>query len=95
MALFKKIAASGIITSSPARIKGFLWGLDGINDITSATIYDGTTNAGREVVPTNGFEADYKGLNGAVNLDIDCPAGIYAEFTCVGAAELIVYFEPL
>lgn len=92
--MFKKIASSDVITSGPAILTGFLWGLDGTNDITSATIYDGTSNAGRECVPTNGFEADYKGLNGAVGLRIDCPNGIYAEFTCAGAAELIVYWEP-
>ena len=93
--MFKKITSSGAITSGAARITGFLWGLDGTNDITAATIYDGTDNTGRECVPTNGFEADYKGLNGAVGLDIDCPNGIYAEFTCGGAAELIVYWKPM
>ena len=64
--MFKKISSSGQITPGAARLTGFLWGLDGTNDITSATIYDGTDNTGRECVPTNGFEADYKGLNGAV-----------------------------
>ena len=93
--MFKKIAASGQITPGPARLTGFLWGLDGTNDITSATIYDGTDNTGRECVPTNGFEADYKGLNGATGLSIDCQNGIYAEFTCAGAAELVVYWEAL
>jgi hypothetical protein len=93
--MFKMIAASGVITPGPARLTGFLWGLDGTQDVTLATIFDGSDNTGRECVPTNGFEADYKGLNGATGLSIDCPAGIYAEFTCGGAAELIVYWEAL
>lgn len=93
MDLSKKLSASGIVTSKPAELTGFLLGTDGVNDISDLTIFNGTSNSGDEVIPTSDYEADYKGLNGVVGIRRDCADGIYCEFTCGGAAEVTVFFR--
>ena len=94
MGLAKKLSASGIAYNGACDFYGWEVGTDGVNDITDLTIYDGTTNAGKEIVATSDYEADYKGLNGQMGppCGVDCPNGIYVEFTCAGAAEVVVYF---
>lgn len=89
---YKKLTASGIVTSKPAAFKGYLVGTDTSNDVTSFSMFNGTTNAGAEIIPTHSIDASVLGMNGVTGLNIDCPNGIYAEFTTAGAAEVIVYF---
>ena len=90
---FKTLTSSGIIANGSAIMKGYLMGTDGTNDVSAFTIYDGTDNTGRKIVPTHGIVAANQGLNGATGLNFDCPSGIYAEFTTSGTAELIVYYR--
>jgi len=88
----KKITSSGTITTGSAIMYGYLMGTDSTNDVSAFAIYDGTDNTGVEIVPTHGITAANKGMNGATGLEIDCPNGIYAEFTTSGAAELVVFY---
>lgn len=88
-----KLAASGIAHTGPCKFKGFLLGCDGTNDITDLTIYDGLDALGTEIVPTSDYEADYKGLSGVTGITRKCDIGIYCEFTCAGAAEVIIYLD--
>lgn len=90
----KKIAASGILYNGPCDFGGFLLGMDGTNDVTDVTIHSGTDATGDEIVPTNPYEADYKGLNGVAEWLVYCPNGVYAAFTCPGSAELVARINP-
>lgn len=72
--------------------QGFLLGTDGTNDPT-ITIYDNTTNSGRELVPTTTYDASALGLNGAmIPCELEANKGVYAEITCAGACEVVVIF---
>lgn len=95
MNLSKKLSASGLCYTGPCELNGILIGTDGINDITDLTVYDNTAASGDEKIPTSDYEADYKGLNGAVGLHMGCGIGLYLEFTCAGTAEVTVFFRPL
>lgn len=88
-----KLSASGIAYSGPCEFLGFILGMDGTNDVTGLTIYNGTDATGQEIVATNPYEADYKGLNGMIGVKRDCPDGIYVEFATAGAAEVVVYYR--
>lgn len=88
-----KLTASGIAYTGPCEFRGFLLGMDGTNDVTGLAIYDGIDATGQEIIPSNPYEADYKGLNGVVGLRRDCPNGLYVEFTTAGAAEVVVYYR--
>jgi hypothetical protein len=69
--------------------------MDGTNDVTDLTLYSGLSALGDEVLPTTGFEADYKGYNGVTGLNRLCRTGIYLDFACVGAAEVVVHYTPI
>ena len=85
-----KLSASGIVTSQPALMLGVQIGMDGTNDLT-LTIYNGVSNAGTEILPTNQYDASALGLNGVVmSYGKFCPDGIYVEITCSGTAEVVV-----
>lgn len=94
MAMSKKLSASGIAYTGSCKFHGFVLGCDGVNDITDLTIYDGLDATGDEIVPTSDYEADYKGLNGVVGLNVACSNGIYCEFTCAGTAEVSLFVTP-
>lgn len=93
MDLSRRLEASGIITTGPGELTGFLLGMDGVNDVTDLAIYNGQDNGGEEVIPTCDYEADYRGLNGVVGIRRDCADGMYLEFTCAGAAEVVVFYR--
>jgi len=85
-----KLTSSGIVTSHNCVLVGVQIGMDATNDLT-LTIYNGTSNAGSEVLPTNQYDASALGLNGVVmSYGKHCPNGIYVEITCAGAAEVVV-----
>jgi len=92
----KKLTASGIVTSKPCGLANILTGKDGTNDITAFSLFHGTDNTGSEVMPTVWkLGADQEGFEGLWSLGedkIDCNGGLYAEFTCAGAAEIFFYF---
>jgi hypothetical protein len=70
---------------------------DAVNDPT-ITIYDNTSAAGTELVPTTLYEADYKGLNG-----FTCGYGKYfsnglhivISFGGAGTCEVVVDYTKL
>lgn len=92
----KILTESGIVTSNPCGLANIMVGKDGSNDITSFSLYHGTDNTGREIFPTVWtLDSDQVGFDGMWSLGsdkIDCNSGIYAEFTCAGAAEIGFYF---
>jgi hypothetical protein len=88
----KTIDSPGIVTSNPAVCTGVLIGMDGVNDITDLTAYANNAASGPEVLPTNPYEADYKGLNGALNMRVICNDGIYVDWTSAGSVEVTVHF---
>ena len=91
----QKMAASGIVYTGICEFLGLLIGMDGVNDVTDLTVYDGLDATGTEITPTCGFEADYKGLNGAIGISRLCRTGLYLDFACAGAAEVTVFFRPI
>lgn len=94
MARAIRLAGSGIAFTGSCKFHGFLLGCDGVNDITDLTVYDGVSAAGREIVPTSDYEADYMGLNGVTGRNIECSDGVYVEFTCAGTAEVVLDVTP-
>jgi len=92
----KKLTSSGIVTSKPCGLATILVGKDGSNDVTAFSLYEGTDNTGKEVMPTIWkLSASQEGFEGLWSLGedkVDCNAGLYAEFTCSGAVEIFFYF---
>lgn len=93
MDLSRRLDASGVITTRPCELTGFLLGMDGTNDVNDLAIYNGHDNGGEEIIPTCDYEADYKGLNGVTGIRRDCADGMYLEFTCAGTAEVVVFYR--
>ena len=89
----KKILTTQIVVNRPCRLMGFLIGTDGTNDPT-ITVYDGTTNSGDEIVPTNTYDASILGLNGFMldGMGIGAYDGLYCEITCSGVVEVVIYY---
>ena len=73
---------------------GILVGTDGTNDPT-ISVYDNTSAAGTELVPTCEFDASAKGYNGVMlNQGVDCSNGIHVAITlAAGNVEIIVYYD--
>ena len=90
-----KISASAAVYTGACELRGFLVGTDGVNDPV-ITIYNGTSNAGGEIVPTSTYDASQLGLNGATGLQpgVHCDTGIYVEITCAGTCEVVAYYAP-
>ena len=75
-----KLTSSGIARTGSCLLKGLLIGTDGTNDPT-VTLFDNTSAAGTEIIPTVTYDASVLGLNG-VSLPpggIHCTNGIYCE----------------
>jgi len=70
-------------------------GTDGLNNPT-VTIYDNTSAAGNEVVPTAEYDASVLGMNGGLGVQVLCVNGLYVEisFAGAGATEVVVYWAP-
>jgi hypothetical protein len=89
------ISSSAIITSDRAVFMGMQLGTDGANDPV-ITIYDGTDNAGNEIVPTATYDASVLGLNGLLGpYDKRAYNGIYVEITTGGTVEVTVDYRPI
>jgi hypothetical protein len=88
-----KKTASGIIVTGPCVFRGFLLGMDGVNDPV-ITIFNNTEASGEEAVPTATYDASALGINGVVGLMQYCDKGLYVEITCVGAVEVVPQFSP-
>ena len=89
------VTSSTAITSSSAVLMGMLIGTDGAND-PEITIYDGTDNAGSEIVPTTTYDASVLGLNGYVSsYDKRAYNGIYVEITCAGSVEVTLDYREV
>ena len=87
------VSSSQIITSNSATLAGMQLGTDGVNDPT-VTIYDGTTNAGNEIVPTTTYDASALGLSGFVGAyDKKAYNGIYVEISGAGSVEVTVDYR--
>lgn len=91
----KKLDSSGIVTRGPCVLTAFFVGMDGVNNITGFAIYNGIDNTGKEIVPSVPFRANAMGYNGATGIKIDCPDGIYVEWTTAGTAEIVIHFYPI
>jgi len=84
----------GVVHEGPVLFFGFLIGSDAVNDPT-ITLYDNVKASGKELVPTNQYDASVLGLNGAMpGAGVLCASGIYADISCAGACEITVYFTP-
>lgn len=90
-----KITSSTAVYTGACEFRGFLLGTDGVNDPV-ITIYNGTSNAGGEIVPTSTYDASQLGLNGVTGLQpgVHCDTGIYIEITCEGTVEVVPYYTP-
>lgn len=90
-----KKTESAIVYTGACVFRGILLGTDGANDPT-ITVYDGTSNAGTEILPTCTYDASALGLNGVtgINPGIYCSTGLYVEITCAGTVEVIVNYTP-
>lgn len=88
-----KITESGIVFTGACVFRGFLLGTDGVNDPV-ITVYNGTSNAGAEIIPTCTYDASQLGLNGVtgINPGIYCSTGIYIEITCAGVVEVVPFW---
>jgi hypothetical protein len=86
-------SVSGLIYTGPCVFLGYLVGTDGANDPT-VTIYNNTSAAGNEVVPTCAYDASQLGVSGATGLKVLCEKGIYVEIACAGATEVVVFWAP-
>jgi len=88
-----KIISSTTVFTGACSFRGFLIGTDGVNDPV-ITIYDGTSNAGAEIVPTATYDASQLGLNGVTGLNpgVKCNTGLYIEITCDGTVEVVPYW---
>lgn len=93
---FDVVTTSATVHTGNCVFGGFLVGGDSINNPT-ITIYDNTSAAGDEVVPTATYDAEAEGLNGFSPVKpIRCRKGIYVERTlAAGAAEITVYYKGL
>lgn len=84
------ISASAAVYTQRCYFRGFLLGMDGVNDPT-ITVYDNASTAsGDEIIPTNTYDASALGLNGVMfpGLGRICKNGIYIEITCAGTVEV-------
>jgi len=83
----------GLVHDGPALLFGFLIGTDAVNDPT-ITVYDNTAASGKEVVPTNTYDASALGLNGFMpGAGIKCKNGIYVA-NDQGTSEVTVFYTP-
>lgn len=60
-----ELTASGMLYTGKCIFTDLLIGMDGTND-PAVSAFDGTDNTGREVLPTNTYDASKLGLNGVV-----------------------------
>jgi hypothetical protein len=94
MAVCKKVAASAIIATGFTRFVGVLLSTDGTNDPV-VTVYNAlAATGGREVVPTNTYDASALGLNGAWfghEGAIECDVGVYVAVTNLGTGYALVF----
>ena len=86
---------SAVIHNGPCKFGGFTIYDDGTNKPT-ITIYDNTTNSGREVAPAYTYPVGY-GLNGYVGPNDpggeECNNGLYVLISCAGAVKVKVFFK--
>lgn len=65
IALTNRLTASGMLYTGESMFLDLLLGLDGTND-PAVSAFDGLDSTGREVLPTNTYDASQLGLNGVV-----------------------------
>ncbi len=88
-----QIDGGGLIHEGPAILFGLLIGTDGTNDPT-LTVYDNTTGSGKEVCPTNTYDASALGLNGFMpGAGIFCENGIFVDNDQT-STEVTVFYTP-
>jgi len=94
MAVCHKIAASALVKTGYSKLVGVLLSTDTVNDPV-ITVYDDLTNTvGKEVVPTNTYDASAMGLNGAWfghEGAIECRTGVYVAVANLGTGYALVY----
>jgi hypothetical protein len=89
------ITASQIITSSRAILFGYQIGADAVNNPT-ITVYTGTDNTGKIIVPTVTYLASALGMNGLIISYIKkAYDGIYVEITTAGTVSVAIDYRVI
>ena len=95
-AVVKPMTATGIVCYGSGHLVGLLVGTDYSND-PIISLYDNTSAAGDEVIPTTKVDASVFGFNGFMPGSIAIPfnVGLYLSLTNLGAgsAEIFIYYR--
>ena len=92
----KELNAAGQITAQDSILGNVLVTGDTLNDITNLIVYRNSAASGEKVVKASKIPGDadfFSGFMGASKGKIDCPDGIYVDFTCAGTATVIVHYK--
>lgn len=91
-----KKSSSDVVYTGRCKLYGILIGTDGTNDPT-VTVFDNTSAAGNEVIPTVTYDASLQGLSGATmpGEGILCKNGIYVEISVGGggSVEVVILYS--
>ena len=87
------ITASTLIYTGSGLLFGIQLGTDGTNDPT-ITVWDGVGAAGVRLLPTAGYEADYKGLGGfTCAYGKSFITGLYVAVACAGTVYVTIDYR--
>jgi len=92
----KELNAPGLITAFDSILDNVFVTGDTLNDVTDFIVYRNSAASGKKVVQASSIPGDtelFCGFTQGGKDKIDCPDGIYVDWTGVGAPVVIVHYK--